>query len=254
MKRIILISLLLIMCSGLTFAQDPNIEKYILDANELYQQEKYPEAVELYKKVLNEGYQSLSLYYNLGNAYYRDSKLGLAILYYEKALKINPSDEDVLHNLSIANAHTVDKFKEVPELFLATWWNSIVSVFTVQYWAVILTLFFLSFLAFVGIYLLTKSSTLQKSMFYISSINLIVVVIFAILMYAKYQADSSTNYGVLTDSIISAKLSPDIKSNDAFVIHEGAKFAVEDELKGWVKIKLSDGKVGWLPKTSYEEI
>lgn len=254
MKKRFLISFVFILVSAFTFAQDPNIEKYITDANELYQNEQYSDAIELYRKVINEGFESVPLYYNLGNSYYRESKLGMAILYYEKALKIDPNDEDVIHNLNIVKAHTIDKFKEIPELFLVSWWNSIVSALTLQTWAVVVVLSFLSLLSFIGVYLLTKSSSLQKSMFYISAMNLVVFVIFAILMFSKFNLESSSNYGILTDSIISAKLSPDIKSNDAFVIHEGVKFSVEDELKGWIKIKLSDGKVGWLPKTSYEEI
>ncbi|MFA8343232.1 MAG: tetratricopeptide repeat protein [Rhodothermaceae bacterium] len=254
MRKIFLIGLFTILMTGLGFAQDPNIEKYMQDANELYQSEKYSEAIDLYSKIINEGYESSALYYNLANSYYRNSKLGLAILYYEKALKIDPDGEDIIHNLKIAKAHTVDKFKEVPELFLAVWWKSFVNVFTVTGWAVAVVIVFLMLLAAIGFYLLTKSSSVQKIMFYLSAVSLGIVILFSILLVSKYNIESSSNYGILTDSIISVKLSPDVKSNDAFVIHEGVKFSVEDELKGWVKIKLSDGKVGWLPKTSFEEI
>lgn len=254
MKKVFLISLFTIMMLIQGYAQDPNIEKYISDANELYQSEQYSEAIDLYRKIINEGFESTALYYNLANSYYRNSQLGMAILYYEKALKIDPDDEDVLHNLKIANAHTVDKFKEVPELFLVTWWNHLVNTFTLHNWSLIVVITFLALLFFIGTYLLTKTGSLKKIMFYAGTISAALTILFAVLLFSKYNLESSSTYGILTESIISAKLSPDVKSNDAFVIHEGVKFSVDDELKGWVKIKLSDGKVGWLPKTSFEEI
>ena len=142
MRRNFIYILILFLVSAATFAQDPNIEKYINEANELYQNEKYSEAIDLYRKVINEGYESVPLYYNLANSYYRDSKLGMAVLFYERALKIDPTDEDVIHNLKIVKAHTVDKFEEVPQLFLVTWWNSIVNSLTVQTWAVIVIVSF----------------------------------------------------------------------------------------------------------------
>jgi len=254
MKKIFLIGLFSVLISSIGFAQNPDLEKYMKNANELFQNEKYAEAIDLYKKIINEGYESSSLYYNLANSYYRNSKLGMAILYYEKALKIEPDDEDIIHNLKIAKAHTIDKFKEVPELFIVTWWKTLVNIFTVTGWAFVVTVIFWMLLLFFGIYLLTKSALLQKTMFYLSAVSLGGVILFSVLLVSKYNLETSANFGILTDSIISVKLSPGVKSNDAFVIHEGVKFSIEDELKGWIKIKLSDGKVGWLPKTSCEKI
>ena len=74
--------------------------------NEFYQDKQYDKAIDTYQQVIHLGYEGTSLYYNLANSYYRDGKIGLSILYYEKALKLSPGDDDVIHNLTIANTKT----------------------------------------------------------------------------------------------------------------------------------------------------
>src|SRR5690606_3967693 len=94
-------------------------------------------AIEVYKDLINSGFEGTSLYYNLGNSYYRTGKIGLAILYYEKALKLSPGDEDIRHNLALANLKTIDKVESLPKFFLFEWWDSLLTLFTISGWTIL---------------------------------------------------------------------------------------------------------------------
>ena len=90
-------------------------------ANSLYQEGRYEAALENYREIASSGFESSDLYYNMGNASFRSNNIGYAILYYEKALNLEPSHEYASHNLEFAARYRVDTFEEVPELFLRTW-------------------------------------------------------------------------------------------------------------------------------------
>ena len=49
---------------------------------------------------------------------------------------------------------------------------------------------------------------------------------------------------------VSGKSSPDNSGTDLFVLHEGTKVSVEDEVGEWFEIRLSDGNKGWVPVNS----
>lgn len=119
--------LFLIFSSVMIFAQP---EVFIQQGNRYYQKQDYNQAVQSYLKVLNEGYESAELYYNLGDAYYREGKLGYAILNYERALKLSPGDDDIRHNLALANSRTIDRLNTLPDFFLFQWWESFLALFT----------------------------------------------------------------------------------------------------------------------------
>lgn len=233
-------------------AQTP--EQLMQQGNKFYQEQNYEEAVKVYRKILSQGYESAALYYNLGNAYFRLGKLGYAILNYEKGLKLSPGDEDLLYNIKIANAKTLDKITELPKLFIVQWWQILITSLSFTTWSVITILIYLVFITCVGIYLLSKKINLQRLAFTIGSSSLIVLIIVLVILIARYNHEATTNYGILLESAYSAKVAPDSKSNDAFVIHEGIKFIVEDQVNDWVKIRLVDGKVGWIQQNAFGQI
>ncbi len=252
MKKITLILTVFFLAGSSIFSQ--NIETLMKSGNEAYQNNKYSEAIDNYQKIIKQGYISSELFYNLGNAYFKTNKLGKAILYYEKALKLSPLDEDTAYNLKIAKARTVDKIKEIPQLFIVRWWNILLSLFSTAGWQIIVLVFYFLLLISIGVYFLVKNINIQRITFILGLFNLIAFAVSVILLISSYTRETSNNYGILQKSVISVKISPDSQSNDAFVIHEGSKFLIEDKVNNWVKIKLADGKVGWLPENTFETI
>lgn len=247
-----IVVLFLLLGLAVNHAQD--LENLMKSGNEFYQNKQYEEAIESYESILKQGYLSSELYYNLGNTYFKVGKIGRAILFYEKSLKIQPNNEDAAHNLKIANARTVDKIQNIPDLFFIKWWNIILSTFTSTGWQIIIFIFYIMLLICIAIYFLVHNLQFQKYAFIFGTLNIIALIFSVVLFFASLERESSTDYAILQQSTITAKISPDSQSDDAFVIHEGIKFKIEDQVNNWVKIRLSDGKVGWLPNNVYEVI
>jgi hypothetical protein len=229
-------------------------DNIIEKANQFYKNEQYQQAIDEYQKILEQGYESAEVYYNMGNAYYKLGKLGYAVLYYEKALKLNPDDEDTRYNLKIARAHTIDKIKEVPQIFLVRWWNALLATFTLKNWATITSVTFLILMVMVGLYFLSGNISIRKISFVAGTVLLFLFVFFSTLLFLKYQRETQTHFGVIVTNVVAVKQSPDEKAPDAFIVHEGLKIRIEDTLDNWVKVRLPDGKVGWLPKGNFEII
>ena len=224
------------------------------EANQLYQSKDFEGAIQKYNEILNSGLESPAVYLNLGNSFYRSGKIGLAILNYEKGLKLDPSHEDLNKNIEIVKAHTVDRIKEVPKLFIVEWWEYIISFTTATVLQIIVLLFYLILLVSITVYFLTRSGGVQRITISSSLVGLVGAIVFSIILFVHVQRETSSDNGVVVVNTISVKQSPNESSDDFFVIHEGLKVSVEDDFGDWYKIKLSDGKVGWLPKNTLEII
>ncbi|MGE5680896.1 MAG: BatD family protein, partial [Bacillota bacterium] len=223
-------------------------------ANTHYQNGRYEQAVELYQQVIKEGYSGKTLYYNLGNAYFKSGRLGYAILNYEKALKLDPNDEDAAYNLRIANARTVDKIEVMPKLFFVRCWEALLNMFTVNGWTLITFIIYLLLLISTGIYFIAGSQTMQKVSVLTGALTAFLFLCSVLFLLLKYNNDTSRESGIIVEPASTAKLSPDSKSGDAFIIHERIKVDLEDNVADWVKIKLADGKVGWVPGSDLKKI
>jgi len=252
--KIIALTYTIILLFTSTFLSAQELKTLMDSGNSFYQNNQYDEAIKSYETILNQGYVSNELFYNLGNSYFRVGQLGKAILFYEKSLKLSPGNDDAAYNLKIANARTIDKIQEIPPIFFVKWWNILLSYFTSAGWQIIIFVFYILLLLCIGSYFLFRNLQVQKFSFIFGILNATALVLSVILFISSITRESSNNSGVLLESVISVKISPDSQSNDAFVIHEGIKFKIEDKVDNWVKIKLSDGKVGWLLINSFEVI
>src|SRR3989339_151753 len=199
------------------------LENLFKKGNEHYLKGEYQETIMVFASLAEKGYQGKSLYYNLGNAYFRIGKIGLAILYYEKAKKLFPSDDDITHNLKYANSKIVDKIETLPKFFIFDWWENLLALVSISGWTYAAYLFYIIILGSIGYYYFAKSLRIQRLAFYT---------------------------GIISAFFLVVKFSPDQNSKDAFIVHEGLKVQAEDNVSDWVKIKLIDGKVGWLKKNS----
>jgi len=244
--------LILLFISVNLFAQSP--DELMKNANKFYQEEQFEQAVQTYQKILGQGFESGAVYYNLGNAYFKNGKLGYAIYSYEKGLKLEPNDEDLSYNLRIAHSRTFDKITELPKLFIIAWWEGLVTSLSLSVWSFIVISIFWILLISIGVYYFSRNSRFQKISFLSSSISLSVLIVVVVLLFARVSREAATNYGILLQQTYSVKVSPDEKGSDAFVIHEGIKFSIEDHVNDWVKIRLVDGKIGWIQKSVMGQI
>ena len=225
-----------------------------LMADVYYSQGQYKEAAALYQQMVDSGYQSAVIYYNMGNAYYKLDDIPSALLYYEKAHKLAPADDDINFNIRFANLKTTDKIDEAPQFFLANWWQAFILSFSVSTLSVLSILLVLLGSGILIVYFFTTSVAIKKSSFY-SSVTLFLlgaILIFMAVMQVDYF--SSHRQAIVFSSAATVKSGPVDKSNTLFVIHDGTKVNVLDNSNGWIKIRLANGNEGWINGTDVKDI
>lgn len=247
-------SIILFVLLSFSAVNAADVDSLMMQGNQLYQNKQYDEAIKNYQEILDQGYSSTALYYNLGNAYYRAGKIGYAILNYERGLKLDPYNEDIQYNLKIVKARTIDRIKEVPQIFIVDWWITFITAFSLTTWQILVIIFYLILLASITIFFVSKRGYLQRYSIYSALIGLLGAILFTIVLFANIGRETSKDFAILTTNTVAAKQSPNDSSNDLFVIHEGLKVAVMSQFGDWVEVKLYDGKVGWLPKDALEII
>ncbi len=230
------------------------LENLFAKGNDYYLKGNYEETINIFESIVEKGFEGKSLYYNLGNAYFRVGKLGLAILYYEKAKKLAPSDEDINYNLAFADSKIVDKIETLPRFFIFDWWENLLALLSVSGWTYLSYFFYLLTLISIACYYFARSLKTQRISFYGGIAVLFLLVISTLLLVVNYNREVNVRYAVITNQEAVTKFSPDQNSKDAFIVHEGLKVKAEDTLNDWTKIKLIDGKVGWVKNNNLKII
>jgi tetratricopeptide (TPR) repeat protein len=251
MKNLIY-SVVLILWLPSVFAQ--SIENTFKQGNTLYNNEQYTEALNHYQKVLDEGMHSANLYFNIGNAHYKLNHIAESIYYFEKALLLDPNNDEVKNNLAFAQKMTIDAIENIPESGVSKIFNSLIGTVTYETWAKISVGAALLFvLCFIGYYFAYRVS--RKRFLFITS-GLMVIITLTSLFFA-YQQEAHTKNTIFAivfaeDSAIKAE--PNLSSTVNFTLHEGTKIKVLEQLKDWKKIKLADGKTGWVLAADIKEL
>jgi tetratricopeptide (TPR) repeat protein len=246
--------LLLLLIFPLFSQGNEKAESLFVKGNDWYAKGKYKEAAALYEQVLAAGYFSADVYFNLGNAYYKQEEIPLAILNYEKAGKLSPGDEDIKVNIQLANLKIADKIDAVPEFFLTKWWRSFLLFCSAEALSVLSVTGFLLGFALLIVYLFAVSIGVKRPAFYAG----IFLLVFALLISGM----ASLQAGYLTDSdeaivfagTVNVKSGPKENFKTLFVIHEGLKVNVKLQNDGWIKIGLPNGNVGWIAAASVKKI
>lgn len=248
MKKLLFL-LVFIGTYALSFGQD--LTATFEEGNALYQENKFDEAIEKYKTITDAGLESAALYYNLGNAYFKTNQLSKAILNYERAARLAPNDDDIRQNLSIANEATIDRFETLPEPIIKTAYQSIFRAFQPGTWGVIALVFLLIMLVGTYFYLYT---TKRRQGFTIGIFSFLFGIISLWLAYAHLNNLRNYRPGIVTATSTYVKSGPGEKAEDVFILHEGTKANVTEYYDNWKKIKLPDGKIGWISAKDIVEI
>lgn len=245
MKRIYLLVVFLMAVTGLKAQTDYELD--FKKANDYYAQEKYDTAVIIYERIIDGGYESAPLLYNIGNAYYRLRNYPMSILNYEKALKLDPTNDEIKQNLELAKSHNTDKIDALPEFFLTRWWHGIGNMLSANGWAVMSLIFFGILLILVFFYFTARTVLVKKTTFF-SSIVMTVLLLCSIVMASqKYTYLNQHNEAIIIKTTVTVKSSPSASGQDLFVLHEGSKIEIVDNSGDWDRIKTADGNIGWLP-------
>lgn len=224
----------------------PNPQSLFNKGNEFYQKGDYVSAIKNYQKILDSGDESAGLYYNLGNCYYKLNRTADAIINYERAKLLAPGDDDIDFNLKIANLRTVDRFQTLPTLFLTDWYNSIENMFSSAGWSAIMTIFLWITVLSVAGYMIVWSVFFRKIFFGTAFIALIFSIVSLFFAGRVYNYELNKDQAIVYSPSAYVKSSPDEKSTDLFILHEGTKVKILDTVGDWKKIKLANGSIGWI--------
>ncbi|RAJ12094.1 tetratricopeptide repeat protein [Olleya aquimaris] len=216
------------------------------EANMLYNNGNYTEAISKYEAILKTNQHSAELYYNLGNAHYKLNNIAPSIYYYEKALQLKPNDKDILNNIVYAKKMTVDDIQTVPQLGLSKFFNQLTHALTYDNWAKLAIGLMVVFVVLFLFYFFTYSTVYKRLTFVLSFVFLFLALSSVGLAFQKQALDKKNNPAIVFAQESEVKTEPNLGSPEAFLLHEGTKVQVLDTINNWKKIKLEDGKTGWI--------
>lgn len=236
-------------------ASDSYTDSLWVAGTEAYSGGRWQDAARDWEAIASLGLVSPELYTNIGDALFKQDDRAGAILYYEKALKADPSYEAAKYNLAFANSLLQDKIDAVPEFFLTGWIRSAAHSLPSDAWAVLSLVLLAAALAMALLFLLGRRSSWRRTGFY-SGVVLLLLSLMCLtfagrLRRAWYSIDSA----IVTKPVVAAKSAPGAgEGKDLFILHEGTKVRILDEVGQWRNIALSDGRQGWVEKQALSDI
>ncbi len=230
-------------------------QSFFEEGNQRYAAGDYEGAVESYTNLIDAGFTSGAVYYNLGNAYFRLGDLGRATLFYERALRERPGDPDTLANLELVRSLAVDDIRPLPRFWLLRvieWWIQLIPRTVL---IIVVTAAYFSGAGAVVSSLLSKSATIQRWSRRGLIIALVLVVVAGFNLAVRELRIGRSVQGVILAAEVDAQSAPsDDRSLQVFTIHTGTKVRVEQESGEWAEIVLQDGQVGWIKRAALEVI
>ena len=223
-------------------------------ANTAYNAGNYALAEECYTRIVEQGLHSAALYYNLANAHFKQDELGKAMLYYNRALRLRPNDEDIRHNLEYAEQSTKDSIEEIPEFFLKTWIKSLRGALSCTAWSILSLIMLVAALVCGLLYLLAQRLSLRKIGFYLMTVTALLFVVTTAFAWSERNMLVERSEAIIMNSAVSIKSSPDRSATELFVLHEGTKVTIGETIDGWAEVRIADGRKGWIEQERIERI
>ncbi len=249
-----MVILLSLLFAAMLWAKHSAIQDLFRQGNGFFQKGQYQQAIVIYQKILNEGYESGELYYNLGNAYFKIGQLGKARLYYEKAARLMPDDEALKENLLILQSRLIDKIEKPPKFILSVWWQALLNLFSIDVLAWLVVAFFWFAVFSIAFNLYWKKQKRQQRGRFLVMMSVFFLLVSGLLFAEKVYRFENEKYGVILKPSVTVHSEPRQGATEIFVIHEGTKVEILRKNNDWLEIKLEDGKTGWLPQNALEII
>jgi tetratricopeptide (TPR) repeat protein len=249
--KTVFVTLFLILSATI---QASETDSTLVRAERLYLQNEFTQAIEQYQTLVDSGWTSAALFHNMGNAYFKHHDIKSAILYYERAKRLSPGDEDIEWNLQLARSLIFDKVEAVPELFLITWAKDLRDLFSVREWAWFsISCFILTLVMALGFLFLRKITTKRIAFSVGVVLFLLCIGSFTFSYLQKANVERTDDAIVFTPSV-TLKSSPDDSGNNLFILHEGIKVRITDRVGEWCEIRIDDGNKGWMRAKDLEII
>lgn len=251
----VMIMLMLAVPSVMTAQEDSFVDSLWNSANNAYVEGLWEDAISGYDMIAGLGLESAALYCNTGNAYFKSGNISKAILNYERALKLDPSYEDARYNLELSNNMIQDRIDPVPDFILKVWAKDLCWLMDSDGWAVAFIIMFALMLAMILLFVLSPSVAGRRTGFFTGIVFLLLAVMS--LSFSLWQKNDymKADKAIVMRPVSSVKSSPSSEaSQDLFVLHEGTKVDILDQVGSWSNVELADGRQGWIRTSDIENI
>jgi tetratricopeptide (TPR) repeat protein len=238
--KIIVITLL--FTYGFSFATTGLQQK----AEKAYGVKNYREAIMAYEAILKEGAVSYKLYYNLGNAYYKNNEIGKAIYSYELANKLEPNNQDIKNNLRIANQKTIDKIESKENFFIGAIKSGLVTALSTSGWAWLSIISLSAALLMAFMFFVSNTIALKRMGFFLSGISFIIFIGSMVLGFTDLNDKRVIKFAIILSRESKIHEEPSTESASKFSLHEGTRVSVLEANATWTNIKLENGNEGWI--------
>ena len=220
-------------------------EQIFESANNYYSNGDYNSAINLYLQIVDSGYESPSLYYNLGNSHYKLNNIAESNYYFEMAKKLSPNDSDINLNLSFAQNMRVDKIEKLPISQLEGIRIKIINLFSVNSWNILFLIFIWLLCISVFLYIY-YADPFKKKLFF--NISIVLVLISSLIYWISYEKEIESDklFGIIYPKEIEVWSEPNKLSELKFLLHEGTKVELINQAQDWTNIRLENGTTGWL--------
>lgn len=255
LRKVATVVILLLSLGASMNIQAKDLDSLWTAGVQAYTDGKFADASTAWTSIEESGQKSAKLYYNLGNAWFKQGNYPKAILNYERALRLDPSYSDARYNLEFTGNFVQDKIEPVPEFILKSVARKVCYVMSSNVWAVIFLVLLAAALMMGLLFLLGSSVGKRRAGFYCGIVLLLLSA--GALSFSAWQKSDSmkTDTAIVMSPVSSVKSSPSSgSSKDLFVIHEGTKVTILDEVGSWKNISLADGRQGWIPAADLEVI
>ena len=242
-KLLMLLYVSFFYCS---FALGQETETTFKNANSAYNTGQFEKAVMLYKEILENGRHSAELYFNLANSYYRLNQVGESIFYFEKAKQLRPKDEDINVNSAFAQNMAIDAVEVLPKSQVTQLQEKTIDLFSQDGWAFFIILLAWLLVLFWGLYLWNKVPLIKRTFFVFTLVLGMLLIGSLSTAIIKSANNADTTYGILFDEKIDVWAEPNSRAEVLFLLHEGTKVQMLDQLQEWQKIRIANGSEGWI--------
>ena len=238
----------LIILSVLLY-NNQQVDEIFKQSNDYYTNGNYEAALDGYLEIINSGFESAELYFNLGNSFYKLNNIPESNFYFEKALAISPNDTDIISNLSFAQNLRIDKIENLPITQIQNIKISVLDLLSDKGWAYSFVISVWLLCISLILYILLKDSRLKRTFF---TLSILIVLISSSSLYLNYEKKELDNikFAIIYDKEIEVWSEPNKISELKFLLHEGTKVKQIDLIEDWVNIQLENGTLGWIEASS----
>lgn len=252
MKKIVL-SILFCAVALLAFAKVDKQAQFS-EASTAYAEGDYIKAAQIFNAILTKDEVSSEIYYNLANCYFKQDKLALAILNYNRALLLSPSDENIKHNLEIAETKTTNRIEQLPQFFLEKVVVYLRQLLSSNQWAVwALVILSVAITCMICFYF-SHRSWVRKITFTTALVSIIFFAVAISFSSSQKSIIMDSNMAIVMQNAVAVKSSPSQGGTDLFVLNEGVKVDVVEKVGEWSEVVVASGNSGWLQTKTIQYI